>query len=134
MSKPSRITPIYDVVGQIEESSRQLDAERRAAQGQPAAAAPAQSPGEAFTAALNLWVGKDVSGLIEKLGVPRKDYKLPNGNVLYEFWNEGPGRVVASTQGEVYQNITFPQYCKINVTTNPRHQVLNASWVGNMCN
>jgi hypothetical protein len=127
-AKTTRITPIYEVVGQIEEATRQLEAER--AKGQPARA----PSGESFSQALNTWVGKDVSGLIEKLGVPRKDYKMPNGNFLYEFLNEGPARVVASQQGEVYQNVTFPQYCKISVVTNPKHQVLNATWVGNMCN
>jgi hypothetical protein len=126
--KSTRITPIYEVVTQIEESARQLDAER--AKGQ----APRAPAGESFTQALNNWVGKDVSGLVEKLGVPGKDYKMPNGNFIYEFLNEGPARVVASQQGEVYQNITFPQYCKITVTTTPKHQVLNATWVGNMCN
>ena len=129
---PRKITPIYQVVGEVEEAARELDRQKaaQAPQGQTAA----KPPGETLPDVLRMWVGKDVNPLIERLGVPKRDFKMPNGSMLYEFVNEGPPRVIAVQSGDVYQNITFPQYCRITVTANKKSEVTNASWVGNMCN
>jgi hypothetical protein len=123
---------MQDVVAEVE----QVDREFRASQQQPGPPGGPAVPGgtETIQDLIKLWMGKDANGLIERLGIPRHEFKMPNGNMMYEFMIEGPPRLISSNSGDITQSITFAQYCRVTVILNKKNEVLRGTWFGNTCN
>ena len=43
---------------------------------------------DAYHEAVNSWVGTDANLIVQKWGIPDKEFKLPNGNVIWHYQDE----------------------------------------------
>jgi hypothetical protein len=125
---------IQETVAEIEQADRDYRASLQQPQGGPGAPGAPGTGNETVQDLIKLWMGKDSNGLIERLGLPKREFKMPNGNMMYEFLNEGPPRVVTASSGDVTQSITFAQFCRVTVIVNKKAEVLRGNWFGNSCN
>jgi hypothetical protein len=65
---------------------------------------------------LDSWKGVDINVLINSWGQPTREYKMPNGNIMYTF-NEYSGHY----------------NCNTSFTTNEKYKIINWRWDGNAC-
>lgn len=111
---------------------------------------------------LNRWVGRDINGLISRLGPPDRVYTMPNGNRLYSYSRshsesmplvKTPTYVVPPSTtvrisggethvttsggeifgGEVYGGGKYQSWCNLHLEVNRAHRILGWSAQGNAC-
>lgn len=106
---------------------------------------------QAFEKRLNLWIGKDVNALVQKLGPPNSTFKMPNGNVMYTYARSNtvqlqgytlPSQTTGTVVGNAVYGTTVPgptiggglytASCKVDYTVEGT-TIVNWRHEGNAC-
>ena len=67
----------------------------------------------AFAATMQTNIGTDINDLIRRVGPPDRQFKMPNGNVVYQFDKSWPGYIVCILNFETDEKGTIV-YINVN--------------------
>lgn len=83
---------------------------------------------------LDTYIGRDVSSLIEEMGVPNKSMDLPDGGKAYSFYHERASRSVSSSRfgNYSYGNITTHS-CETTFFADKDNKIVKWLHSGNAC-
>ena len=84
-----------------------------------------------FEEAVQSWLGHDINDLIQALGPPTDEYVMPNGQIVYT-WYEAESSSIGYGYGGWYSQRNITKYCKTEFTA-VDNVIIYVRWEGNIC-